>query len=130
MKNWQGKLWLALGGLFLIIGVIGIFIPLLPTTPFLILAFYAVLGGMVLRYCLGFLVQIFGFDGFSGQGSGFFSWLLYSDSNMLLFLVLFMACTMVIVMGGIKGGIEKFSKAVMPALGVIPYLVEPSNLDF
>ena len=88
-------------------------------SPFLILAFYAVLGGMVLRYCLGFLVQIFGFDGFAGQGSGFFSWLLYSDSSMLLFLVLFMACTMVIVMGGIKGGIEKFSKAVMPALGVI-----------
>lgn len=88
-------------------------------SPFLILSFYAVLGGMVLRYCLGFLVQIIGIDGFAGQGSDFFSWLLYSDSSMLLFLALFMACTMVIVMGGIKGGIEKFSKAVMPALGVI-----------
>ena len=44
-------------------------------SPFLILSFYAVLGGMVLRYCLGFLVQIFGADGFAGQGSGFFGWL-------------------------------------------------------
>ena len=65
------------------------------------------------------MVQIIGIDGFAGQGSDFFSWLLYSDSSMLLFLALFMVCTMVIVMGGIKGGIEKFSKAVMPALGVI-----------
>lgn len=88
-------------------------------SPFLILAFYSVLGGMVLRYCFGFLVQIFGFDGFSGHGSGFFSWLLYSDFNMLLFFLLFMAITMVIVMGGVKGGIERFSKAVMPALGII-----------
>lgn len=88
-------------------------------SPFLILAFYTLLGGMVLRYCLGFLVQIFGFDGFAGQGSDFFGWLLYSDSSMLLFLALFIVCTMVIVMGGIKGGIEKFSKTVMPALGVI-----------
>lgn len=88
-------------------------------SPFLILAFYTLLGGMVLRYCLGFLVQIFGVDGFAGQGSDFFGWLLYSDSSMLIFLALFIICTMVIVMGGIKGGIEKFSKTVMPALGII-----------
>ena len=58
-------------------------------SPFLILSFYAVLGGMVLRYCLGFLVQIFGADGFAGQGSGFFGWLLYSGQSMLLFFALF-----------------------------------------
>ena len=88
-------------------------------SPFLILSFYAVLGGMVLRYCLGFLVQIFGADGFAGQGSGFFGWLLYSGQSMILFFALFLVCTMAIVMGGVQGGIEKFSKAVMPALGVI-----------
>ena len=58
-------------------------------SPFLILSFYAVLGGMVLRYCLGFLVQIFGADGFAGQGSGFFGWLLYSGQSMILFFALF-----------------------------------------
>lgn len=88
-------------------------------SPFLILSFYAVLGGMVLRYCLGFLVQIFGADGFAGQGSGFFGWLLYSGQSMILFFALFLVCTMAIVMGGVQGGIEKFSKAVMPALGII-----------
>ena len=44
--------------------------------PFLILGFYSVLAGMTLRYCVGFLVQIFGMDGFAGQGSGFFGYLL------------------------------------------------------
>lgn len=86
--------------------------------PFLILGFYSVLAGMVLRYCVGFLVQIFGVDGFSGQGSDFFGYLLYDTKTMILFLVLAMAITMVIVMGGVQGGIEKFSKAVMPALAV------------
>ena len=88
-------------------------------SPFLILGFYCVLGGMVLRYCLGFLVQIFGVDGFAGQGSSFFGWLLYSPGSMLIFLAIFLAITMFIVMGGIKGGIERFSKTVMPALAVI-----------
>lgn len=88
-------------------------------SPFLILAFYCLLGGMVLRYCLGFLVQIVGADGFAGQGSAFFGWLLYDSRSMLLFLAIFLAITMFIVMGGIKGGIERFSKAVMPALAVI-----------
>lgn len=87
--------------------------------PFVILSFYAVLAGMTLRYCVGFLVQIFGVDGFSGQGSGFFTFLLYDTKSMILFLALAMIITMVIVMGGVQGGIEKFSKAVMPALGVI-----------
>lgn len=88
-------------------------------SPFLILGFYCVLGGMVLRYCVGFLVQIVGIDGFSGQGSAFFGWLLYDGSSMLLFLAIFLVVNVVIVMGGVKGGIERFSKAVMPALAVI-----------
>ncbi len=87
--------------------------------PFLILSFYSVLAGMTLRYCLGFLVQIVGLDGFAAQGSNFFGFLLYDSKSMVLFLALAMAITMFIVMGGVQGGIEKFSKAVMPALGVI-----------
>ena len=87
--------------------------------PFLILGFYSVLAGMTLRYCVGFLVQIFGMDGFAGQGSGFFGYLLYDTKSMVLFLALAMLVTMVIVMGGVQGGIEKFGKVAMPALGVI-----------
>lgn len=86
---------------------------------FLISSFYCMLGGMVLRYCVGFLVNLFGRDGFAGQGSGFFSWLLYSGNTMMISFAVFMVLTMFIVMGGIKGGIERFTKIAMPALAVI-----------
>lgn len=38
LPRWQRVLWLAAGGLSLVIGVIGIFLPLLPTTPLVLLA--------------------------------------------------------------------------------------------
>ena len=44
---------------------------------FLILAFYSVLGGMVLRYATGYFLTLIGMDGFSGAGNGFFGFLLY-----------------------------------------------------
>jgi uncharacterized membrane protein YbaN (DUF454 family) len=36
--RWQRLLWAAGGGLALIAGIVGIFVPLLPTTPFVLLA--------------------------------------------------------------------------------------------
>jgi NSS family neurotransmitter:Na+ symporter len=86
---------------------------------FLILSFYSVLGGMVMRYMVGFLLQIFGADGFAGQGTGFFGYLLYDAGGLILWFAIFMALNILIVMGGIKGGIEKFSTIAMPSLAVI-----------
>lgn len=83
---------------------------------FLILSFYCVLGGIVMRYMLGYLVQIFGIDGFAGQGNGFFGYMLYNYKGILLCYAIFMALTILIVMGGIEKGIEKFSTIAMPAL--------------
>jgi NSS family neurotransmitter:Na+ symporter len=64
-------------------------------------------------------VELLGRDGFGGLGSGYFGPLLYDGKTILIFAIIFILCTMTIVMGGIKGGIERFSKAVMPALGII-----------
>ncbi len=84
---------------------------------FFILAFYSVLGGMVLRYMVGFLMQMFGGSGFGGMGSGeFFGAFTTGAGGMLLYYAIFMAINIIIVSGGIQGGIEAFSKVAMPAL--------------
>ncbi|EHR70217.1 hypothetical protein BurJ1DRAFT_1345 [Burkholderiales bacterium JOSHI_001] len=36
--SWQRALWVAAGALALVTGIVGIFVPLLPTTPFVLLA--------------------------------------------------------------------------------------------
>lgn len=94
---------------------------------FIILAFYSVLGGMCTRYMVGFLAEMFGISGtlsFGGMGSGeFFGFFTTNAGQMLIYYAIFMAGTMLIVMGGISGGIEKFSKIAMPALAAILVIV-------
>ncbi|MGE4354466.1 MAG: sodium-dependent transporter [Oscillospiraceae bacterium] len=99
------------------IGALGI------VSAFAILSFYSVLGGMVLRYMVGFFVSLFGVDGFFGHGGDYFTSLLYTPSTMIIYYALFMLGTLLIVMGGIKGGIEKFTTIAMPALAIILVLV-------
>jgi NSS family neurotransmitter:Na+ symporter len=86
---------------------------------FIILGFYNVLGGIVCRYCFGFLMQMFGADGFSGQGLEFWAFIRSNPSEMLLGYLAFTIINMVIVMGGIQSGIEKFTTIAMPALFAI-----------
>ncbi len=87
---------------------------------FFILAFYSVLGGMVLRYMVGFIAEMFGLTGFGGLGSGeFFGGFTTNAGSMLLYYAIFMVINIIIVSGGIEGGIEKFSKIAMPALAAI-----------
>jgi len=95
------------------VGFMGVF------SGFLILSFYSVLGGMVMRYMIGFLLQLLGLDGFAQQGTGFFGFMLYDYGGILFFYALFMVITMLIVMGGIEKGIESFSSIAMPALFAI-----------
>ena len=95
------------------VGFMGVF------SGFLILSFYSVLGGMVMRYMVGYMLQLLGLDGFAAQGTGFFGFMLYDYGGVLFFYALFMVITMLIVMGGIEKGIEKFSSVAMPALFAI-----------
>ena len=108
-----GSAYRALGKKYGFIGTIAAF------CPFVIMGFYCVLGGMVMRYCWGFLLQLLGRDGFAGQGADYFGTLLYDGKTNILFYGIFLLIAMVVVMGGVQGGIERFSKAVMPALAVI-----------
>jgi len=85
---------------------------------FIILGFYSVLGGFTLRYSIGFIMEIFSKGaGFGGMGSGeFFGAFTTNGGSSILYHFIFMGLTVAIVMGGVSGGIEKFTKVAMPAL--------------
>lgn len=95
-----------------IIGWLGI------VSAFLILSFYSVVGGWVLDYILK---SIYGT--FIGKSQNeiqiLFKSLLNNPTNLLIWHTIFMGCTIGIVLLGVKKGIEKFSKILMPALFII-----------
>lgn len=87
---------------------------------FLILAFYSVLGGLVLRYCVAYVIEIFGGTGLVAPETGvFFVDAIYNAKAMIIYFAIFLALTIGIVAAGVNGGIEKFTKIAMPALAAI-----------
>ncbi len=104
--------------------------------PFLVLCFYFVLGGMVMRYALGYLTAIFGWDTWNvADISEFFGTFILNGGQMILWTAIFIALNAFIVAAGVAEGIEKFCKIGMPALFimlliVIVYVaVQPGAMD-
>lgn len=90
-------------------------------SPFIILAFYNVLGGMVLKYMVAFVESMFsGGANFANIKSGaYFGEFICNGSDMLLYLAIFELLNIVIVMSGVESGIERFNKYAIPALAII-----------
>lgn len=103
--------------------------------PFLILCFYFVLGGMVMRYALSYLTAIFGWDTWGVPVTKFFGAFTCNGGQMVLWTAIFIALNAFIVAAGVAGGIEKFCKIGMPALFVmllvviIYVAVQPGAMD-
>ena len=88
--------------------------------PFIILCFYMVLGGMVMRYACSYLVAMFGGNIWGVEDiSTFFGTFLLDGTQMIIWTVVFIAINTIIVCGGIGGGIEKFCNIGMPCLFVM-----------
>ena len=85
---------------------------------FCIMCFYFVLGGIVLRYTVGYFLSLFGGSEFawSGQGTDFFGYFLTDTKSMILFIVLYILLNIIVVSCGVPGGTEKFCNIGMPAL--------------
>lgn len=85
---------------------------------FLILSYYAVVAGWALAY----LSRAFG-GGFEGitpdQAEGMFVGLISDPERLLAWHTIFMVMTMVIVARGVRGGLERAVRFLMPALLVL-----------
>ena len=83
--------------------------------PVLIMTYYSVIGGWILKYAVAYI---------TGQHSqiaqdGYFTSFITSKASPIVFMLIFLAITAFIVFAGVEKGIEKFSKYVMPGLFVM-----------
>lgn len=86
-----------------------------------ILGFYSVVGGWTIDY----LVKALSFKlNVTGENSNLiFNDMIASSWEPLLYMLLFLVITGTIILGGIKNGIEKFSKVMMPLLFLMIILI-------
>ena len=77
--------------------------------PFLIASYYSVLGGYTVKFAL---------NSFVGN-AGKFEAMAGNKGDVILSAAIFIALAMIIIMGGVRDGIEKASKVLMPALFLI-----------
>ena len=83
--------------------------------PVIIMPYYSVIGGWVMKYFVGFTV---------GQGGamaedGFFGSYIGQTVEPIVWFFLFIAITALIVMLGVEKGVEKVSKFMMPILVIL-----------
>ncbi len=88
---------------------------------FLIMGFYTYLGGFTIKYAIVNVQLLIG--QVTGTGEELFTGLLTNGIEAVIYTALFIIVTCVIVMGGISGGIEKFSKYSMPALAIMILII-------
>lgn len=107
---------LAPGTLWKWVGYLGVL------TGFLILGYYSVVAGWTLEYIYQAVTC-----GFSGKGSeefiGMFQRFSQNPFRPLVWLFLFMAATHFVIVRGVKDGIEKSSKVMMPILFILVVLL-------
>lgn len=83
--------------------------------PMIILPYYCVIGGWVIKY---FLIYMTG-NGESAAQEGYFASFISGVSEPLIMFLVFLAITFLIILGGVEKGIEKLSKILMPLLVIM-----------
>ncbi len=83
------------------------------SVPSMVLAFYSIVGGWVICFALGAIVDVVGMTELAQWFKGF------SLERNIFGTIIFYVLTILIVQGGVKNGIEKWSTRLMPALFVL-----------
>lgn len=87
--------------------------------PFLITPYYCVIGGWICKYAVAFV---------SGEiaattSDTYFTDFISSPVSQIIFFAFFIICTAVVLLFGVKDGIEKASKIMMPALVILTLII-------
>ena len=87
--------------------------------PILIVPYYSVIGGWVIKYLFGYI---------SGHGSqlaadGYFSAFISNGVSTELCFVIFVVLTLSVIFAGVQNGIERVSKFMMPVLVVLSVII-------
>ena len=85
---------------------------------FLILSYYAVIGGWTLKYIVASLQDLMA-QAMEGKSADVFNNFTGNYGEVVLYYLLFMGMTMGIVLGGVGKGIERACKVMMPLLFLI-----------
>ncbi len=106
-KSFGRSKWLSLGGWINAI------------IPILIVPYYSVIGGWVIKYLAEYIM------GHSEQlaADGYFSEFISSGGSTELCFLAFTLLTVVIIFGGVRHGIERVSKFMMPVLVVLSLVI-------
>ena len=80
--------------------------------PALILPYYCVIGGWVVKYFIAFVSG----QGLAAAGDGYFGGFITAQYQPIILMVIFLAICAIVIFKGVQGGIEKFSKFIMPIL--------------
>lgn len=83
--------------------------------PVLILPYYCAIGGWVLKYMAAFISG----GAKATMEDGYFTGFITSQWQPIIWFLIYMVATGVVVYKGVEGGIEKFSKVLMPILLVM-----------
>ncbi len=83
--------------------------------PIIIMPYYCVIGGWVVKYFIAFLTG----DGVNAASDGYFTSYISGNVQPLVFFVVFLALSSIIVFRGVNNGIESASKIIMPILLVL-----------
>jgi NSS family neurotransmitter:Na+ symporter len=95
--------WVALGGLGVLTGIV-------------ILSFYSVIAGWTLSYILKTVTGTFGPG---ADTAAIFTGMAGSPVSTIGWHLVFMIITILVVLGGVRRGIERWTKILMPALAVL-----------
>lgn len=93
-------------------GFLGVFACLVPV---IIMPYYCVIGGWVVKYFVAYLTG----DGVRASAEGYFTNYITSQAEPIIWMAVFLLIVAVIIFRGVNHGIESFSKVLMPILLVL-----------